>query len=151
MTSRLLAPLLGLGLLAGCGPGDMARQEKVSPYDPGEPVSGHLVPPEGTVPQSAAAAPPPPADGALLARGAERFAIFCSPCHGARGDGNGRTPTIPPPPDFHDPRLAEAPAEHFVRVMTVGIGRMYPFAGRIPEVDRWAIARWIKHMQAGGR
>lgn len=116
----------------------------------------HAVLPPGTVPRGASAyaeslAPPgPPVTPELLARGQERFAAFCTPCHGARGYGDGVVVSrgFPPPPSYHQDRLRQAPPEHFVSVITHGEGVMYPYAERIPPQDRWAIAHHIKHLQA---
>src|ERR1051326_4169988 len=58
----------------------------------------------------------------ILARGRERFDIYCSPCHGRTGDGNGMVVQrgYPPPPSYHIDRLRTAPVGHFVDVITSG-------------------------------
>jgi mono/diheme cytochrome c family protein len=112
--------------------------------------------PSGAVPRGASAtaaalAPPGPAvTPALIDRGRERFLAFCSPCHGAEGHGDGPVVTrgFPAPPSYHQKRLREAGAEHFVAVITTGIGRMYAYGDRIPPQDRWAIAHYVKSLQA---
>ncbi|MEW5729840.1 MAG: cytochrome c, partial [Pseudomonadota bacterium] len=102
--------------LAACGPSDMAEQERIEPFE----VHGALVPPEGTMPRDALGravelAVQPAADAELLARGADRYAIFCAPCHGIRADGHGRIPSVPSPPDLlASPRDAAS----MVRVIT---------------------------------
>ncbi|MEX0618963.1 MAG: cytochrome c [Pseudohongiellaceae bacterium] len=84
-----------------------------------------------------------------LIRGRERYAIFCVPCHGASGYGNG--PGVlhgfPEPPSFHEPRLVEVEEAYFVEVITEGYGVMYSYAERIPPSDRWAIAVYIRSLQ----
>jgi hypothetical protein len=84
-----------------------------------------------------------------LARGRERFEIFCSPCHGLFGAGDGIVVHrgFRRPPSYHIDRLRRAPAGHFFDVMTRGIGAMGDFADRIPSGDRWAITAYIRALQ----
>jgi cytochrome c553 len=83
-------------------------------------------------------------------RGHERFNIYCSPCHGRLGDGNGMIVSrgLRQPPDYHDDRLRTAPVGHFFDVMTNGYGAMYSYASRVPVDDRWRIAAYIRALQA---
>ena len=92
---------------------------------------------------------PYPIDAAVLARGRERYDIYCSACHDRTGAGDGMIVRrgFPRPPSFHEPRLRAAPAGHFVGVMANGFGRMYPFADRVSARDRWAIAAYIRALQ----
>jgi cytochrome c553 len=91
-----------------------------------------------------------------IARGQERFNIFCSPCHGRLGDGHGMIVArgLRQPPSYYDPRLVNAPVGHFFDVMTNGYGAMYSYASRVPVDDRWRIASYIRALQlsqnAGG-
>jgi cytochrome c553 len=84
-----------------------------------------------------------------LDRGRERFNIYCSPCHGRLGDGNGMIVTrgLRQPPSYHDERLRTAPVGHFFDVMTNGYGAMYSYASRVPVDDRWRIAAYIRALQ----
>lgn len=84
-----------------------------------------------------------------LARGQERFNIFCSPCHSELGDGNGmivQRGFKRPPSDF-EPRLLKAPVGHFFNVMTNGWGSMPDYAAQVPVADRWRIAAYIRALQ----
>ena len=85
----------------------------------------------------------------LLARGRERFNIFCSPCHDRTGSGRGMVVRrgYQPPPSLHIDRLREAPVGHFFDVMTHGLGAMPDYASQIPVEDRWAIAAYVKTLQ----
>jgi mono/diheme cytochrome c family protein len=85
----------------------------------------------------------------LLARGRERFNIYCSPCHDRTGDGHGMVVRrgYQPPPSFHIDRLREAPVGHFFDVMSNGLGAMPDYASQIPVSDRWAIAAYVKALQ----
>jgi len=91
----------------------------------------------------------PALTAALLARGSERFGIFCSPCHGAGGDGNGIIVQrgMPRPTSYHDDRLRAADDQHFFDVITNGYGAMYSYASRVPPEDRWAIVAYIRALQ----
>jgi mono/diheme cytochrome c family protein len=93
---------------------------------------------------------PMPLSRELLARGQERFNIFCSPCHDQTGAGLGIVVRrgFTRPPSFHADRLREAPLGHFFDVMTRGFGAMYSYASRVPPEDRWAIAAYIRVLQA---
>jgi mono/diheme cytochrome c family protein len=91
----------------------------------------------------------PALTAALLVRGRERYAIYCTPCHDAAGFGEGTVPArgFPQPPSFHIPRLRTAPSRHFVDVITHGHGVMYSYANRVSPADRWAIAAYIRALQ----
>jgi mono/diheme cytochrome c family protein len=84
-----------------------------------------------------------------LARGQERYNIYCSPCHGRLGDGHGMIVGrgLRQPPSYHDPRLVNAPIGHFFDVMTNGYGAMYSYASRVAVDDRWRIAAYIRALQ----
>jgi cytochrome c5 len=85
----------------------------------------------------------------LMARGRERYDIFCSPCHSIAGDGDGMIARrgFPHPPTFHSDRLRQAPDAHFYAVITDGYGAMYPYANRVPPDDRRAIIAYIRALQ----
>lgn len=85
----------------------------------------------------------------VLERGRERYNIYCSPCHGEAGLGNGivvrrgyRTP-----PSFLDPNLVAMPVGHYVDVITNGFGAMPPYAPQVKPEDRWAIVAYIQALQ----
>jgi mono/diheme cytochrome c family protein len=84
-----------------------------------------------------------------LARGQQRFNIFCSPCHGRLGDGHGMIVSrgMRQPPSYHDARLLTAATGHFFDVMTNGYGAMYSYASRVPVDDRWRITAYIRALQ----
>lgn len=85
----------------------------------------------------------------VLARGQERYNIYCSPCHNYNGDGLGVIVQkgMVQPASFHEQRLRESPVGYFFNAMTNGFGRMYSYASRIPPEDRWAITAYIKALQ----
>jgi mono/diheme cytochrome c family protein len=92
---------------------------------------------------------PMPVTTELLARGQERFGIYCAVCHGDDAYGQGMIVQrgFPAPPSFHTDRLRQAPAGHFFDVMTRGYGVMYPYASRVTPADRWAITAYIRALQ----
>jgi len=92
---------------------------------------------------------PMPVTDAVMARGQERFNVFCSPCHGRTGQGNGMAVQrgFRAPPSYHEARLREAPVGYFFDVMTHGFGAMQDYASQVPVADRWAIAAYIRALQ----
>ena len=85
----------------------------------------------------------------LLERGEERYKIFCSPCHGLSGSGDGMIVRrgFPAPPSYHIARLRGAPPQHFFDVISNGYGVMYSYAARIEPRDRWAIVAYVRALQ----
>jgi mono/diheme cytochrome c family protein len=76
--------------------------------------------------------------------------VFCTPCHGFLGDGDGmiaRRGLRRPPATFHTDRLRSAPPEQFYDVITNGIGAMPPYSYQVEPSDRWAITAYIQALQ----
>ncbi len=96
---------------------------------------------------------PMPATKQLLQRGHQRYDIFCSPCHGRLGDGQGMVARrgFKQPPSFHEDRLRDSPVGYYVDVMTHGFGVMPSYAVAIPPEDRWAIAAYLRALQLSQR
>jgi mono/diheme cytochrome c family protein len=86
---------------------------------------------------------------AVLARGRERYDIYCSPCHGRTGQGDGMVARrgFRHPPTFHQDRLRDAPVGHFFDVMTNGFGAMPDYAAQVRPDDRWAIIAYVRALQ----
>src|SRR5580704_5193409 len=84
-----------------------------------------------------------------MARGQERFNIYCTPCHSRVGNGEGMIVQrgYRPAGDFHTERLRNAPLGHFFAVMTNGYGAMPDYAAQVTPADRWAIVAYIKALQ----
>jgi hypothetical protein len=165
MIGRRTIRLAGAALLllcSGCQQ-QMARQPKYKPLGKSDFFSDGLTarqPVEGTLSQERFAldglyipkdsnAFPLPVTLELLDRGRQRFTIFCAPCHGALGDGQGFITTrgFRQPPSYHIDRLRGAPAGYFFDVMTNGFGAMPSYAAQIPPRDRWAIIAYIRALQ----
>jgi mono/diheme cytochrome c family protein len=145
--------LLGLNLLAGC---DTATEDTATVSATRVVQRAYTPMPPGTVQRGAAereaalAAPGPEVTPELIRRGEEQFLAFCSPCHGTEGQGNGPVVVhgFPAPPTYHQERLRALPPQRIVAVITRGTGRMYPYADRVEPQDRWAIAHYVKFLQA---
>lgn len=94
------------------------------------------------------------ADAELLERGEDRYNIYCAPCHGQQGRGDGPANRrvaggfAQKPANFHDERYQPAPLGYFYKVGTEGYGLMKGYSAQIPDPkDRWAIAAWIRVLQ----
>lgn len=104
---------------------------------------------EGMVPAQQTDVLPIAVTGELLARGQERYDIYCAPCHGIAGYGDGAIVQrgFPPPPSLHEQRLRDVPDSYLYDVITNGVGVMYPYGSRVQPEDRWAIIGYIRALQ----
>jgi len=162
---RLTSVAATLFMIAGCEHlhQDMGNQPKNKPLSPSDFFAdGRSVrtPVENTVSRSSldndqlivtkeSTMFPMPINEALLERGQERYRIFCSPCHGIQGDGNGMIVMrgMKRPPTYHQDRLRQAPNGYFYDVITNGFGQMYNYAAQVPPRDRWAIVAYVRALQ----
>lgn len=165
---HLLFPLTCLLLLTGCWY-DMRDQAKLKPLEPSDffvdgqasrPLLANTVA-QGQLDldsrlyqgQNEDGTPvtffPVEVTAEVMQRGQQQYHIFCSPCHGALGNGQGMIVQrgFKTPPSFHIPRLREAPPGYFYEVMTHGFGAMYSYASRIEPQDRWAIIAYLRALQ----
>ncbi len=167
-TSRLLMTACAaafLFLTAGCQylRQDMANQPKNRPLSPSEffpdgrserplventVAHGSIANDELFVPKDSNAFPLPVSQE-LLERGEERYKIFCAPCHGLQGDGNGMIAIrgMKHPPTYHQDRLRQAANGYFYDNITNGFGAMYGYSAQIPPRDRWAIIAYVRALQ----
>jgi mono/diheme cytochrome c family protein len=159
-----LACWASMALLAGCSlKQDMAVQPYNRPLSPSDFfIDGRSERPlvENTVARGSlesdalfvskdSNASPLPVNQELLERGETRYKIFCSPCHGLQGDGNGMIVVrgMKHPPSYHDDRLRKSPNGYFYDVITNGFGAMYGYSAQIPPKDRWAIVAYVRALQ----
>lgn len=150
----LLAALLLLPL-AACGEANMDEQAKArtwdkNPFFPKETTMRHPV--AGTVPRDdpAREAPQPAAvTPALLARGRDRYAVFCTPCHGQDGRGQGMIVArgFPQAGDLTAEPLRRASAGELYDAISNGRKAMFGMAQMIPSADRWAIVAYLRALQ----
>ena len=95
----------------------------------------------------------------VLARGQERYNVYCTPCHSRVGNGAGMIVQrgYAKAGNFHTARLEAAPLGHFFSVITNGYGAMPEYASQITPEDRWAIVAYVRALQlsqnadSGGR
>jgi mono/diheme cytochrome c family protein len=96
----------------------------------------------------------------MLARGQERFGIYCAPCHGRTGDGKGmvvckrdrvtdpcESRGFPPLPSYEDPRLRQMPDGQLFASITHGVRTMPAYGPQIPVADRWAIVAYVRALE----
>jgi mono/diheme cytochrome c family protein len=92
---------------------------------------------------------PVPITKKLLLRGQERYNVFCTPCHGFLGDGNGMIAKrgFKWPANLHSDRLRNAPPGYLFQVVSNGYGAMPDYRHQIPPGDRWAILAYVRALQ----
>ncbi len=163
----LTAALLSVAFAMGCRQ-DMHDQPKYKPYRAsdfwGDGRSARPLP-EGTVARGhlredthlftgkvngqLAATFPFAITESVLARGRERYGIYCTPCHGLAGYGDGMVVArgFRRAASFHVDRLREAPPGYFYDAIANGFGAMPSYAAQIPVEDRWAIVAYVRALQ----
>lgn len=177
MRIRMKHPTAALALLlvlvvTGCGRRDMVDQYRYEPLEgstffadgrsarpmvPGTVARGQLRIDDhlytGKVDGKLVAEFPFPITEEVLKRGRERYGIFCSPCHGGLGNGEGMVVRrgFRQAATFHTARLREIPVGYFFDVITNGFGVMPSYAHMIPPEDRWAIISYVKALQLSQR
>lgn len=111
---------------------------------------------EGLVASQPATTFPVPVTAALLRRGQERYEIFCAPCHGLSGYGDGPVArraeelgegTWVPPPSFHQDLVRQRTHGELFQIITHGIRKMPAYGSQIPVEDRWAIVAYLRALQ----
>ena len=92
---------------------------------------------------------PYPVTMEVLARGQERFNVYCTPCHSRVGNGAGMIVQrgYKPAGNLHDPKRMAEPLSHYFYVMTNGYGAMPDYKAQVAPEDRWAIAAYIRALQ----
>lgn len=97
----------------------------------------------------------------LMMRGQDRFTIYCRPCHGDSGYGDGivhkramelvltgaNGTAWVQPKSLHEQAIREQPVGQIFNTITHGIRTMPSYESQIPVADRWAIAAYIKALQ----
>ena len=157
---------VSLLLLSGCGNTlrqDMANQPRQNPLSPSDffqdgrserPLIENTVA-RGSIEDDNLAVPkesnvfPLPLTIALLERGQDRYKIFCSPCHGLQGDGQGMVTLrgMKHPPSYHQERLRNVPNGYLYDVIANGFGAMNGYSAQLTPPDRWAIVAYVRALQ----
>jgi len=100
-------------------------------------------------------------DMPLMRRGQEEFNIYCRPCHGDSGYGDGivhkranelmmtgvNGTTWVQPKSLHEPQIRIQPPGQIFNTITHGIRTMGPYESQINVRDRWAIVAYVKALQ----
>jgi mono/diheme cytochrome c family protein len=87
--------------------------------------------------------PIPPTES-NLAEGKALFEIYCAVCHGANGRGDGPIAgKIPPPPSYASERVARFPPGRIFHVVTLGTGKMPPYAAPLSPEERWKVVTYV--------
>jgi mono/diheme cytochrome c family protein len=83
----------------------------------------------------------------LLALGQERYNIYCIPCHGPTGEGNGMVTTFgfPKPPSLLTAQ--NLTNGNIFEIITNGKGKMFPYGYRVKPIERWAVIAYIRALQ----
>jgi mono/diheme cytochrome c family protein len=149
---------------------DMDRQPKIRPQTPSAFFAdgrSSRLPVEGTVARGShfleipentgfepgttnfVAVTPLPVTAQLMARGKQRYEIFCLPCHGPTADGNGITRSfgMGVVANLHDPRIVQMSDGEMFYVITHGRNLMGPYQSQIVPEDRWAIVAYVRAQQ----
>ena len=169
MKSKNLTIVIGCVCIltfAGCGGTlrqDMANQPRQNPLSPATifpdgrsarplldntVVHGSIADDDLFVPKDSNAFPLPLSQE-LMERGKERYAIFCTPCHGLQGDGMGMVTLrgMKHPPSYHQDRLRNVPNGYLFDVITNGFGAMSGYSAQVAPRDRWAIVAYLRALQ----
>ena len=164
--SSSLLVAVGMLLLAGCDNTlrqDRANQPRHNPLSPSEffqdgrserPIVENTVA-RGSIETDKLAVPkesnafPLPLTIELLKRGEDRYGIFCSPCHGLQGDGQGMVTLrgMKHPPSYHQDRLRNVPNGYLYDVIANGFGAMNGYSAQLTPQDRWAIVAYVRALQ----
>jgi Cytochrome C oxidase, cbb3-type, subunit III len=85
----------------------------------------------------------------VILHGQDRFNIYCSPCHGRLGMGDGMVVRrgYRKPPSYHTDFLRQVPNGYIFDVITNGFGAMPDYSTQIPPADRWAIVSYVRALQ----
>ena len=91
----------------------------------------------------------------LVARGRDRYGIYCTPCHDATGSGNGEVAihavatgaAVMKPTTYHQDRLRHAPDGQIFATISNGVRNMPAYGFQIPTHDRWAIIGYVRALQ----
>ena len=122
-------------------PGTIARG---TPYEDNPVNTGHLPGVTNLVETI-----PLPVTAQLMARGKERYAISCVPCHGPQADGNGITKKygMAVVANLHDPRIVKMADGEIFSIITQGKNLMGAYGATIAIPDRWAIIAYLRALQ----
>lgn len=153
------AAFLAVALLAGCEKIDRNMFDNPAFRPQEEPVR---LPPEGSVPtkglehtpgpgtpEAAALRNPEKVTEFSLLKGKELFGIYCTPCHGASGKGDGPVAKkfVPTPVDISGTGFGKAPEGLLFAIVTHGLNGMPPFRSDLIVKERWLVVAYLKTLK----
>lgn len=166
-----IAALAAALLLAGCAEtGQMRSQPRYDPYEASTLFAdgrSARAPVPGSVPYGGDTSPNSPditgldesgnplegfpvdVSAELVTLGQERYDIYCTPCHGVTGEGNGKATQFgfPKPPSLLDTPARELTTGQVFQIITEGKGNMFPYGYRVKPNERWAVIAYMRAMQ----
>ena len=103
------------------------------------------LPPEGTIPRDTAHVTARP--------GAVVYQIYCQPCHGGAGKGDGPVAMrgFPPPPSFLADHALRLTDDQMFDIVSHGQKNMPSYAVQVPRQDRRAAIAYIRSLQGGSQ
>lgn len=102
---------------------------------------------------------PFPVTEETMKRGRDRYDVYCAPCHGYSGGGDGMVAkradelaegTWTPPPTYHSDRIRQMPVGQILQVITYGVRNMPAYGPQISPEDRWDIIAYMRALQRSG-
>ena len=155
MRAALPLILIALAPLAACDKADMADQARAKTWDKNPFFPREITmrqPVAGTVPRRDPAQPAPQPQRVsrdLLDRGRQRYAVFCTPCHGQDGRGQGMIVArgFPHAGNLTGEDQRRASAAEIYDAISNGRKAMFGMAQMIPSADRWAIVAYVRALQ----
>ena len=155
MRAALPLILIALAPLAACDKADMADQARAKTWDKNPFFPREITmrqPVAGTVPRRDPAQPAPQPQRVsrdLLDRGQQRYAVFCTPCHGQDGRGQGMIVArgFAHAGNLTGEDLRKATATELYDAISNGRKAMFGMAQMIPSSDRWAIVAYVRALQ----
>jgi mono/diheme cytochrome c family protein len=155
----LAAAFLAMALLGGCekldrnmydNPAFRPQEEPVRlPPGASVPTKGLEHTPKPGTPEAVALANPEKVTDFSLLTGKELFGIYCAPCHGASGKGDGPVAKkfVPTPVDISRTGFGSAPEGMLFAIVTHGMGGMPPFRSDLTAKERWLVVAWLKTLK----
>jgi len=154
-----LAAVFAAGLLAGCekldrnmydNPAFRPQEEPVRlPPADSVPTKGLEHTPKPGTPEAAELKNPEKVTDFSLLTGKELFDIYCTPCHGESGKGDGPVAKkfVPTPADISGTGFGMAPEGVLFAIATHGMGGMPPFRSDLTAKERWRIVAYVKTLK----
>ncbi|MBE0698332.1 MAG: cytochrome c [Anaerolineaceae bacterium] len=163
--------VFGLLFLSGCDQtGQLIDQPRYDPLQASEffpDGRSARIPPAGVVPYFAEGSPTDPKltgmdeNGEMLTTlpvevtqdlvglGQERYNIYCVPCHGPAGEGNGKVTGFgfEKPPSLLSDEAKSLTDGAIFEVIAIGKGKMFPYGYRVKPDERWAVISYIRALQ----